>query len=301
MWYPYIPEGGLIICASPGGTGKGLWACEVVACETTSDQWPETRDHGSGCKVLWYELEDPVDEALIPRLIAAKADMSRVEIFEHPNDLKALTRKKIEEEGVRLIILSPLLAFLDINNVNDIKEVYAALADLSDKIRGLHCTVIGLMHPNKKTDLEGIERILGSVGLPNYVRSVLVLRPEDATTVRQVHLKYNLSIKGRDLLFVKSNTKGEKSRGQYLKIEWAKAEKDINPDMAFAKVAKDETAWDWLRGFLSDRAWHKRDDIIVAAQRHAHTEDAVRKAKEQHTAEIDDTKYVNRKVYWRLK
>lgn len=310
IWYPYILEGGICICASPGGTGKGLWATDLVARETTGMRFPESKDKGHKRKVLWYEVEDVVDTTLVPRLEAAGADLSKVEIFEGSEpSLTSLTRDKIMDENVGLIVLSPLLRYLGVENPNDVNGAYGSLEKLSDKIRDLPCTIVGLMHPNKKVDMPAVERILGSVAFPSFVRSVILLRPEeDEGVVRMVHGKHNNSVKGDDLLFEKINTKGVHHRGQYIKLEWEKAEENIKTDDAFDKSKKPgekkDDSWSWLREQLKDYKWHKRRDVINAGEGYGHSEKAIHKAVTRHRDEIESRSEgfgVEKTGFWRLK
>lgn len=186
--------------------------------------------------------------------------------------------------------------------------VFDALDDLTSRIRGLPCTVIGLMHPNKKVDMPSIERILGSQAFSAFVRSVVLLRHENAeqTIVRMIHGKHNNSVKGGDLLFTKRNTKGEHSRDQYLKIDWERAESNIDVDKAFNKAEGDgETALSWLQKHLSDHEWHDLKEIQHECENYnIHTWDTVKKARERHKEMIESktTGFGPKKVTkWRLK
>jgi len=310
LFYPYILEEGTCIIASPGGTGKGLFVADLVARETTRNHWPMSDDRGRGRKVLWYEMEDPVKSVLVPRLQAAGADNDQVFIYEGSDDLSSLTRERVENENIGIVVLSPLLGYLDVENIGDIKQVYRGLEKLNEKVKDLPCTIIGLMHPNKKTDLPAVERILGSVGFPAYLRSVILLRPEDDDTVRMVHAKHNNSIRGADLIFTKHNTKGPKHRGQYVKIEWEEADENITITKAFDQVKGPTgngnvvTAGEWLQSYLSDKQWHRRRDILAAGETRSHSRSAMIQAMKMNR-ELYDSKSggwgKEKTGFWRLK
>jgi AAA domain-containing protein/bifunctional DNA primase/polymerase-like protein len=304
IWYPYILEGGMCIVASAGGTGKGLWTCDMAARETRGRRFFGSPDRGQKRKVLWFEMEDDVRMALVPRLIGAGADLNQVEIYEGLDTLERLTRDKIMRENVGLIVMSPLLAYLDIKNPNNVMEMYPALEKLCGRVKGLPTTIIALMHPNKKVDLPSIERILGSVALPAFVRSVIILKPEDEANVRMVHAKHNNTVKGDDLIFEKTNTRGIDDRGQYLKIKWSTAEENIDASKAFDrdKPTDKGTAWGWLQEELGDKERHKRTDVIAAGERRNYTEAAIRKAVEKHRDAIETSGGgFGGEVYWRLR
>jgi AAA domain len=310
LWYPYVLEGGMCIVASSGGTGKGLWACDLVARETRKRRFFGSTDRGRGRKVVWLEMEDDISSALVPRLRGAGADCSKVDIYAGSDNLARLTREKIIDENIGLIVVSPLLGYLDVRNINDIKEMYTAIEKLVDKVRDLPCTIIGLMHPNKKVDLPAVERILGSVGMPAFVRSVVILRHEDEelNEARMVHAKHNNSMRGPDLIFVKENTRGVDDRGQYIRISWEEAEENISSDKAFDRTTSDgdgvETAWEWLKTHLGDGKRHERSEIIAAGDLRSHSEKAICKAMRRHrdSVDIDLEGFGTEKTsFWQLK
>jgi hypothetical protein len=135
---------------------------------------------------------------------------------------------------------------------------------------------------------------------------VLILKPEEEFTVRQVHAKYNNSVKGDDLLFEKTNTRGPTDRGQYLKIKWEKAEENIDASKAFEKGKPEDskTCWDWLQEYLGDREWHKKIDVIAAGELRNHGQSGIMRAQYNHRDLVDFklTGFGSEKTgWWRLK
>ena len=290
-WWPYIAREKLFWIASKGGVGKGLLASHIAALKSRGGTWPLSDQRIQPRNVLWLESEDNVETTVVPRLIAAKADMRRIAVFERKSGyFQGLTSEEIERRDVGLIVLSPLLSYLDVKNFRDEMEVRAALEELSSKIRGLPCTILALLHPNKKVDLGAIERLLGSVAFANFVRSVVLLKAEDDDVVRFVHSKFNLSLRGDDLLFVKQNREPIKHpRGQYVGIDWEKAEENIDPATAFDTPKVDEgdaSAGDWLLDFLKDKQWHDVTEIFAKGEMYSHGKETLKKAKARRRSQI---------------
>lgn len=306
-WYPYIAQEEMFWIMSRGGVGKGLMCADLAARMTTGNKWPCSQVRATKGNVLWYESEDNLDTTIVPRLIAAGADRSRVFLFDRdPASFFKLTRKQIEERDIGMIVLSPLLSYLDIENFRDEIQVRDALEKMSSLIRGLSCTIVGLLHPNKKDGLEAIERILGSVAFGNFVRSLVILRDE-AGVARMVHAKYNLSVKGDDLSFTKYNTEPKKhATGQYIAVTWAKTKENADESSLLDRMTKAEkavTATGWIENFLEDGQWHTCEEIFKAGAEAVppHNEQSLRQAKKRN----DDIEFERRgfggKLSWRLK
>jgi hypothetical protein len=305
LWYPFIPAGEMTVLAAPGGVGKGLVGADIAARVSTGRDWPMSEESAPFGNVLWFEAEDRINTTVVPRLIAAKAERGRIGIEKNPQEFYQLKRGTLRLQGVKLIVLSPLFSFVQLRDINNELEVRSGLERLAIKIDDLQCAILAIMHPNKKIDLAAIERLLGSVAFGNYVRSVLLLSAEDTDnrTARLVHAKFNLSIKGDDLLFTKVNRRPTTNpRGQYIGIDWQRAAENIDAGDAFARKRINKSAAQWLKSYLADREWHELPDIIAAAAAAGHSEDTLKKAKQRsrwirHKSEGFSR---DRKTWWRV-
>jgi hypothetical protein len=275
LWYPYLPADNLSLLGAKGGGGKGLASMAMVATITTGGLWPDGRPSGlQPGHVLWGETEDPREEVLKPRLVAAGAD-SKLVTFVTPKGFAEMDRRKfIQERGTKLIVLSPFLSFLEgLQNMNAELEVRTVLQKLLADVAGTGCAILGVAHANKKADLAAIERLLGSVAFVNFVRSVLLIAPnkeEEEATHRLCHAKHNLSIKGDDLLFTPKHV-GEDPTDQFVKLEWSKpVNGNVDADGLFdrhnpkANGKANMTAEEWLIAFLTGRGETKREEVITA-------------------------------------
>jgi DNA repair protein RadA/Sms len=176
LWYPYLPAGQISILDGPGGVGKGLVATTLAAKISKAAMWPTTDIQAPNGIVLWGETEDPLAEVIRPRLDAAEADVNNVFYCKPEKFLQLDIRKLIEDDGLRIIVLSPMVSFLrGLTGLNDELMVRGVLEKLQSDIEGTECAVLGLCHTNKKPDLRAIERLLGSVAFTNFVRAVLLV------------------------------------------------------------------------------------------------------------------------------
>ena len=286
-WHPYLPASQIALLGAPGGGGKGLNGTEYAACVTTGRAWPGGTERAPSGHVLWCEAEDPLAEVLVPRLIAAGADLSKVEFASRQAfaDLGDGLGEFIRSRPVRLIIMSPLISFLqglaDINGELGVRDVLERLQGCLD---GTGCSVLGLAHTNKKPDLRAIERLLGSVAFANFVRSVLLVgRDQDEPDwFRLVHAKHNLSIKGDDLLYRPVHV-GEDPRDQFVKLEWKRPETNVDADRLFdrrkAQADIGPSARDWLIDYLKEHGESLRAEIVIAGEEAGFKEETIRKAQ----------------------
>ncbi len=263
LWYPYIPAGSISLLCGRGAVGKGLVASSLAAAVTTGDYWPGSSERAAKGTVLWCEAEDDPRRTLKPRWLAAGAECERIELVQ-PKTFPALQlRSFIAENDVRLVIMSPAVSFLEnLHDINAELGVRAALQLVQDAIEDTNTAVLMINHINKKTEVEGIDRVLGSVAWTNFVRSVMFCAQdeEDETKKRFAHAKHNLSKRGDDLLF-ETKSVDSNVRGQRVRVEWSKP--DANTDTATQferKKKRAEPATDaavmWLQKFLGDGPSH---------------------------------------------
>src|SRR5262249_46732646 len=150
--------------------GKGLTVSDIAARITRGSPWP----CGEGCaplgNVIVLSAEDDVADTIVPRLIAAGADLQRVTIlkmvrdantermFSLISDLGVLRRKIIEIGNVIIIIIDPVTAYLGVGKVDSFRatDVRAILSPLKDLAEELRVAVLGIMHFNKKIDVTNV-------------------------------------------------------------------------------------------------------------------------------------------------
>jgi putative DNA primase/helicase len=291
-WYPYIPAGMISLLGGKGGRGKGQICASFAAAVTKKGIWPDgtvTADRGH---VLWCEAEDPLPQVVVPRLIAAGADLDKIH-FATADDLAALDLKTfIRKHRVRLIVLSPMLSFMNgLTNHNDDVAVRAVMQALQAAIEEAECAVVGIAHLNKKTDLDAVERLLGSVAFANFVRSVMLVEhdPEadqDADQFRFVLGKHNLAPGGDDLVYRSVNV-GEDPRSQYVRLEWSwPSGGNIDTTKLFERKAASErkkSAREWIIAFLEENGPTPGKDVMEAGVAAGYERDALAKAQYRET------------------
>jgi RecA-family ATPase len=170
--------------------------------------------HGVSGSVLILSAEDDAEDTILPRLEAAGADLTRVEILdsveglhgdrppEIPADL-ALIEEKLTQIDARLLIIDPLVAFLVGADANKDQEVRRALYKLSRIAARRRCSPIAMRHLNKHSGGKALYRGNMSIGVIGHARGGLLVAqdPEDEALRVMAVTKSNLASPPPSLYF----------------------------------------------------------------------------------------------------
>jgi RecA-family ATPase len=256
--------------------------------------------------VLILSAEDDPEDTIKPRLQQAGAVLSRfhnlegvtvrdgTDAIEIPRDLDALGQT-IEKYGAKLVIIDPLMAFLNGVDSNNDQSVRQALKKLRGVARKHGCAIVCIRHLNKSGSPKAMYRGGGSIGIIGHARSALLVaeHPDDQGLRLLASIKCNLGAKPKTLAYVLKphdiEIAGEKDT--ICSIEW-KGECDCQADHLVAaktpeqkeadqekKSAIDQAA-DFLNHFLKDGPKAVQACYAEAAKLHI-AERTLRRASEQ--------------------
>ncbi len=232
-WFPYLVRGAVNLLEGDPGTGKTYLLCTVAACFSAGIPLPGQTE-ARAVNVLFMSAEDDPDTTLVRRLTRMGADLSRISYttryFRLEEDAFGWIEKHIEEKGVELVILDPLLAYMqggiDMNKANETRPFMARLAELAKR---KNVTIIGLRHLTKSNPGKAIYRGLGSIDITAASRSAIMLgvHPEDKDVRVMMHIKHNLSEEGASLAYELLD--GDYADGRVPKLKWL-GKVDIRPE-----------------------------------------------------------------------
>lgn len=185
LWKFWLALKKLHILAGAPGQGKTTIAMAMAATITIGGRWPDGTRCDVGNVVILSGEDDPED-TLLPRLIAAGADRSRVYFakgrrigsdivpFDPARDLVPL-RAAIEAVGdVRLVIIDPVVSAVtgDSHKNTEVRRALQPLVDLAD---ACNCAVLGITHFSKGGQgSDPSQRVVGSVAFTAVARVVMV-------------------------------------------------------------------------------------------------------------------------------
>ena len=196
LWPNRLAYGKLGLLGGLPDMGKGLITAFMMACITTRMGYP----CGEGApprfgRVLYLSAEDDIEDTIIPRLKAAGADLTRIEIIKCVRkegkdksvslvtDLDEL-RAKIDKHGAEMIVIDPVASYTGKVNNHMNAEVRSFLTPLTDMAAEKHIFVLGVVHFNKKVDVTSMLRISDSLAYVAAARHVYVVvnDPETGAT-----------------------------------------------------------------------------------------------------------------------
>jgi hypothetical protein len=187
LWPNRFALGKLGIIAGLPDEGKGQLANFIAARVTTGGSWPMGEGRSPIGNVVILQAEDGLSDTVVPRLVAAGADLSRVHLLglvaeqgkkrmlSLQTDLELLRRKIIEVGDVKLAVIDPVSAYTGVGKMDSYRttDVRAVLGPLVDMLEELMIAGVGIMHFNKKVDVtNALLRISDSLAFGAAARHV---------------------------------------------------------------------------------------------------------------------------------
>jgi putative DNA primase/helicase len=203
LWPNRFALGKLGLIAGLPDRGKGLITADMTARVTNGDMWPCGEGRALKGRVLILSAEDDVEDTIVPRLVAAGADLTQVEIlrmvrtgdskrmFSLVSDIELLWRKVDELGNVVMIDIDPMSAYLGVGKIDSYRttDVRGVLAPLTEFAASKQVFVLGVLHFNKKTDVNNaMLRISDSLAFAATARHCYVV-VDDSENDRRLFVK----------------------------------------------------------------------------------------------------------------
>jgi hypothetical protein len=201
LWPNRFAIGKLGILAGLPDEGKGQVLADMAARTTRASEWPCGEGFAPLGNVILLTAEDGIEDTVVPRLLAAGADLDRIEIvsmvvasgnrdrmFNLGTDLELLREKIAEVGDVKLVLIDPISAYLGTGKIDSFRttDVRAVLGPLVDLANELGVAFVGIMHFNKKMDVtNALLRISDSLAFGAAARHVYAV-VDDAENKRKL-------------------------------------------------------------------------------------------------------------------
>jgi hypothetical protein len=309
LWEGHLLRGSLELLTGTPGLGKSQLQCSLIASATTGRPWPNgTSGIAEPVHVIMVTAEDAIDQEVVPRLIAAGADLNRVHILKAIKDeyqkrqfLLAEDLDKIERNAeiierrfgstVGLITMDPITAYMggkmDAHKVTEVRSQLGPLKDFAERI---NIAVSAVTHPAKNPGKRAIDHFIASQAFIGAARighacfeeihvdedtgdkmptgRVLFTNPKNNPSVRMPTLAYRVAS-----IVIDRNLVIMSSR-----VEWESEAVDISADDAVAagtSTGKKDAAQGEARQFLGRMLNYSTTSAPVLVT------DIMREAKEQ--------------------
>lgn len=227
LWDRRIARGKINILDGDPGAGKSGITVKLAAHETTGEPYPDDRNQAwrEPRNVVIICAEDDPADTIVPRLIAAGADLNRVRIvqmtknrkgdrvFDATKDLPKLAQLA-KELAPSLIVIDPLVSHIGDTNPNKSTEMRQALAPVALLAAKSGAAVVINRHLNKQGGVAALYRGAGSIDIVGIARSVMLAAEDKQGNCFLVRTKSNLAAKPKAIRYARTDV------DDVLRIEW---------------------------------------------------------------------------------
>lgn len=233
LWPGRLAQGMIALIDGDPGLGKSLLTIEIAARLSSGRPLPGSAPRAP-VDVILINYEDAMAEVIVPRLLAAGADLNRVHPIllpdavggrspTFPNDL-SLVAAKIREYKAALVIVDPLMAAFspDVNSHRD-QDVRRVLAPIARIAEDTQAAFLFIRHLNKAEHLSALHRGGGSIGIIAAARIAMMVTAEGDSQNQRLLIvnKTNLGMKPDAIQFTvigEDETVGRLTWGDEVKI-----------------------------------------------------------------------------------
>lgn len=278
LWKNYIPMGKTTMLDGDPGLGKSTLLLDIAARMSQDGVMPDGTQGLQG-RTLILSGEDDIADTIVPRLIIAQADLGKIDCLEGVrigekeedftlNSYMELLANLVAQKSYSLLIIDPVMAFLDSCDANKETEVRSLMRKLRDLGEKTGLAIVLQRHLNKAPGKQAIYRGGGSIGWVAASRQVLVVgvNPDDDKKRVLAVAKTNRSKKADSLVFMLNPQPWmvDGVQDEVCRVEWCgvspyDADTLVNqPQTPEAKEKKEEEistleeACEWLKDFLKD-------------------------------------------------
>lgn len=297
VWLDYLARGKLHVLAGAPSTGKTAIAVAMAASISARAAFPDgTMVPIAGDVVIWSG-EDGIEDTLVPRLIAAGADLARVHLvnatvdgngtrrpFDPSRDLPRLAEALAKCNNLSLVVIDSLVSVTTKDSHKN-AETRKDLMPVQELAVTCRAPVLGIMHFSKGTQgRDPLERVNGSLAFGALPRLVFcTVKQADGKRIF-VRAKSNIGPEGDGFLYtceaidIPGNI--TTMRAQWLEVVSGTPRELLDRAEAAQIPERRNQARDFLRNALGSGALSK-EDVELSAKNAGITSRTLQRAAKQ--------------------
>jgi hypothetical protein len=234
LWRGRIARGKLTAIGGDPGVGKGTLGIDLAARFSTGRPFPDGHQAPIG-RVWLLTGEDAAEDTIVPRLIAAQADRSRVDVIGRVTEIDQTKRRisldtdpewllaQAATAGVMVLIIDPIASYVGTNTNtwrdSDYRQVLDPLAEAAARH---NVAVLIVLHLNKDRGRKAMYRFQGSIAAIAGPRFALLLapHPQNPDLLVIACVKTNLAHRPASLTFRIVSVFVEEIEDEIGAVEW---------------------------------------------------------------------------------
>jgi hypothetical protein len=264
LWPERLPLGKMSLISGKPDNGKSTVALDIVARVTRGADYPDGQKNTLGPRdVLMAVAEDDLSDTVVPRLMAAGADLNRIQFINRvrvqefdekegkksevrslqlAEDVEKLRRAVMANPQIALVVVDTITSYFGDVNTNADQDIRPVMDALAKAFGNCGACFLGIIHHNKKSDVDAVQKILGASSVAGAVRAVYGCSrdPENKDECYFALVKGNLTKKRSGMKYKMSEKTIDGITAPY--IEWlGETDEDANEVMAMEKESRSQS------------------------------------------------------------
>jgi putative DNA primase/helicase len=316
LWQNRVPAGAITWGVGKPGNAKSLWATDLAARVSSGADFPDGAKNLDGPKkVLMYCGEDNLESTVVPRLMAAGANLDNITLLDNQSfdvfdkeynrvdrrsidlsqDCKTLSHLIHDNPDITLLIIDPTTGVYGSRNTNHDKDMRPIMNELRDLCEARGLTIVGITHTNKRGDAAAIDQIQGASSIAGAARAAWLFTRDSESDDEHAHMmtciKSNLSDKHDGLKLLTKAVEVD-GAGKHPMIVWGESTKMQADEANQALKEKRETkggkrnvAKLGILALLAEKPMLS-DDVYTALEKQNISEETMKRAASELTKEF---------------
>jgi putative DNA primase/helicase len=219
LWPGRLARGKHTCIAGEPGTGKSQLSIGIIAAVTTGGEWPCGEGRAPLGNAIILSAEDGAADTIVPRLLAAGADLRRVHVVSAvrngdgtrraltlQHDLDLLEKEIARVGDVALVVVDPVSSYLGKADSHKNSEVRGVLEPLSEMAEHTRVAILSVTHFSKggaNNTTKALHRFIGSIAFTGAPRAAFAVIEDAEHDGRRLflHAKNNLARAPQGLAF----------------------------------------------------------------------------------------------------
>lgn len=211
LWHLHLARRKLTLLAGDSEIGKSQIGIDWIARISKGSEWPDGTQAPLGNAII-LSSEDGIRDTIVPRLVAADADLARVHCvasvktdgvsrtFSLQADLQILGDKIRAVGGAHIVLIDPITSYMgtkiDSHRTADVRAVLEPLMTFAEQF---NVAVVVISHPQKAPQVKALNAVTGSGAFVQAPRVgfLAIKDPENQDRSLLLAMKNNLGIKAK--------------------------------------------------------------------------------------------------------